>query len=102
MAKLINAPFVKVEATKYTEVSIFLSYLFIFSHALSKTEVLFDKVGFHGRDVDTIIRDLVANAIVVTKAKLRKKYEKEYVQQLFVFFDVVEVVVVHEKDKRSC
>lgn len=35
LAKLVSAPFIKVEATKFTE------------------------VGFHGRDVDQIIRDLV-------------------------------------------
>eukprot|EP00963_Diacronema_lutheri_P008740 scaffold772_cov339-Pavlova_lutheri.AAC.36 len=49
LAKLADAPFVKVEATKFTE------------------------VGFHGRDVDQIIRDLVDNAIVLQRAKLRAK-----------------------------
>jgi ATP-dependent HslUV protease ATP-binding subunit HslU len=39
LAKLANAPFVKVEATKFTE------------------------VGYVGRDVDTIVRDLVETAI---------------------------------------
>jgi ATP-dependent HslUV protease ATP-binding subunit HslU len=39
LARLANAPFVKVEATKFTE------------------------VGYVGRDVDTIIRDLVESAI---------------------------------------
>ncbi len=39
LARLANAPFVKVEATKFTE------------------------VGYVGRDVDTIVRDLVENAI---------------------------------------
>jgi ATP-dependent HslUV protease ATP-binding subunit HslU len=39
LAKLANAPFIKVEATKFTE------------------------VGYVGRDVDTIIRDLVETAI---------------------------------------
>ncbi len=39
LAKLVNAPFVKVEATKFTE------------------------VGYVGRDVDSIIRDLTENAI---------------------------------------
>lgn len=39
LAKLVNAPFVKVEATKFTE------------------------VGYVGRDVESIIRDLVENAI---------------------------------------
>jgi ATP-dependent HslUV protease ATP-binding subunit HslU len=48
LAKLADAPFVKVEATKFTE------------------------VGFHGRDVDQIIRDLVDNAIVMVKARMRR------------------------------
>ena len=39
LARLANAPFVKVEATKFTE------------------------VGYVGRDVDTIVRDLIENAI---------------------------------------
>ncbi len=43
IAKLSQAPFVKVEATKFTE------------------------VGFHGRDVDSIIRDLVEVSINLTK-----------------------------------
>ena len=49
LAKLADAPFVKVEATKVTE------------------------VGFHGRDVDTIIRDLVDNALVLTRTKMRAR-----------------------------
>lgn len=47
LAKLADAPFVKVEATKYTE------------------------VGFHGRDVDQIIRDLLDNAMVMVKQRMR-------------------------------
>ena len=39
LAKLVNAPFVKVEATKFTE------------------------VGYVGRDVDSIVRDLTENAV---------------------------------------
>ena len=39
LAKLADAPFVKVEATKFTE------------------------VGFHGVDVDVMVRDLVENSI---------------------------------------
>ncbi|KAI3438396.1 hypothetical protein D9Q98_000828 [Chlorella vulgaris] len=49
LAKLANAPFVKVEATKFTE------------------------VGFHGRDVDQIIRDLVDNAIIMMRQRLRRE-----------------------------
>lgn len=48
LAKLDNAPFVKVEATKFTE------------------------VGYVGRDVEQIIRDLVDIAIKTTKADLQK------------------------------
>lgn len=51
LAKLADAPFVKVEATKFTE------------------------VGFHGRDVDQIIRDLVDNAIVMVKARMRREQQ---------------------------
>lgn len=43
LAKLVNAPFVKVEATKFTE------------------------VGYVGRDVESIIRDLVENAVRMVK-----------------------------------
>lgn len=48
IAKLSQAPFIKVEATKFTE------------------------VGFHGKDVDQIIRDLVEIAINMTKKRLRE------------------------------
>src|SRR5688572_32194800 len=53
LARLANAPFVKVEATKFTE------------------------VGYVGRDVDSIIRDLVEAAIKNTRelemAKVRPR-----------------------------
>ena len=48
LARLANAPFLKVEATKFTE------------------------VGYVGRDVDQIIRDLVEVAIAGTRAAARK------------------------------
>jgi ATP-dependent HslUV protease ATP-binding subunit HslU len=47
LAKLAKAPFLKVEATKFTE------------------------VGYVGRDVDSIIRDLVDTAINDTRAQMR-------------------------------
>lgn len=37
----------------------------------------FTEVGFHGRDVDQIIRDLVDNAIILTKQKLRKRMQEQ-------------------------
>jgi ATP-dependent HslUV protease ATP-binding subunit HslU len=49
LAKLAQAPFVKVEATKFTE------------------------VGYVGRDVEQIIRDLVEAAIVMTRTRLRQE-----------------------------
>lgn len=48
LAKLAHAPFVKVEATKFTE------------------------VGYVGKDVESIIRDLVENAIHMVREKMRK------------------------------
>lgn len=51
LAKLMDAPFVKVEATKFTE------------------------VGYVGRDVDSMIRDLVEASIRITKqSQLDEKY----------------------------
>ena len=53
LAKLVNAPFTKVEATKFTE------------------------VGYVGRDVDSIIRELVENAIRMVKSeKMAEVYHK--------------------------
>ena len=45
LAKMMSVPFIKVEASKYTE------------------------VGFVGRDVESIIRDLVVNSISIVKAE---------------------------------
>ncbi|MCK5640256.1 MAG: ATP-dependent protease ATPase subunit HslU, partial [Gammaproteobacteria bacterium] len=49
LAKLANAPFIKVEATKFTE------------------------VGYVGRDVESIIRDLIDIAIKITREQEMKK-----------------------------
>ena len=49
LAKLAQAPFLKVEATKFTE------------------------VGYVGRDVESIIRDLVEIAIHMNRERLRKQ-----------------------------
>jgi ATP-dependent HslUV protease ATP-binding subunit HslU len=49
LARLAQAPFIKIEATKFTE------------------------VGYVGRDVEQIIRDLVDNAIHLTRERLRKE-----------------------------
>merc|ERR1712146_576312 len=49
LAKLVDAPFIKVEATKFTE------------------------VGYVGRDVEQIIRDLVEISISNNKESLKKE-----------------------------
>ncbi len=52
LAKLMDAPFIKIEATKFTE------------------------VGYVGRDVESIIRDLMEASVRVTKQKrMAEKYE---------------------------
>ena len=35
------------------------------------------EVGFHGRDVDQIIRDLLDNAVMLVKSKLRRQQTEE-------------------------
>ncbi|MBI4183985.1 MAG: ATP-dependent protease ATPase subunit HslU [Proteobacteria bacterium] len=49
LARLAQAPFLKVEATKFTE------------------------IGYVGRDVEQIVRDLVEGAIVMSRERLRKE-----------------------------
>lgn len=53
LAKLTNAPFIKVEATKYTE------------------------VGYYGRDVESMVRELVENAIGLIRKVELKNVEAE-------------------------
>ena len=59
LAKLVHAPFVKVEATKFTE------------------------VGYVGGDVESMVRDLVENAVfLVEKEKRSEVYSKAYEKAL--------------------
>jgi ATP-dependent HslUV protease ATP-binding subunit HslU len=53
LAQLVGAPFVKVEATKYTE------------------------VGYYGRDVESLVRDLVEAAVVLVRTAEREKVAEE-------------------------
>ncbi|MEZ6110392.1 MAG: ATP-dependent protease ATPase subunit HslU [Pirellulaceae bacterium] len=53
LAKLTGAPFIKVEATKYTE------------------------VGYYGRDVESMVRELVENAIGIVRERERITVEEE-------------------------
>ena len=56
LAKLARAPFLKVEATKFTE------------------------VGYVGRDVDSIIRDLVDAAMIETRERMREDVKAKALQ----------------------
>jgi len=58
LARLTGAPFIKVEATKYTE------------------------VGYYGRDVESMIRELVENAIGLVRESERKAVEAEARQRV--------------------
>jgi ATP-dependent HslUV protease ATP-binding subunit HslU len=51
LAQLVQAPFLKIEATKYTE------------------------VGYHGRDVESMVRDLVEIGISMVRAEERTRVE---------------------------
>ena len=51
LARLANAPFIKIEATKFTE------------------------VGYVGRDVESIIRDLVDTAVKMTRSKAMEQFQ---------------------------
>jgi ATP-dependent HslUV protease ATP-binding subunit HslU len=53
LAKLAQAPFIKVEATKFTE------------------------VGYVGRDVEQIVRDLIEVSLALTRERLRKEVESK-------------------------
>ena len=53
LARLTGAPFIKVEATKFTE------------------------VGYYGRDVESMVRELVENAISLVREQERQQVEAE-------------------------
>lgn len=53
LAKLTGAPFIKVEATRYTE------------------------VGYYGRDVESMVRELVENAIGLVRQQEKEKVREE-------------------------
>jgi ATP-dependent HslUV protease ATP-binding subunit HslU len=53
LAQLVGAPFLKIEATKYTE------------------------VGYHGRDVESMIRDLTEIAIGMVRQEQRQRVETQ-------------------------
>lgn len=75
LAKLMDAPFVKVEATKFTE------------------------VGYVGRDVDSMVRDLVEASMRVTKqSRLEEKY---YIADKKVEEQIIEAIIPGKKPKKA-
>ncbi len=75
LAKLMDAPFIKIEATKFTE------------------------VGYVGRDVESIIRDLMEASMRVTKQKhMDEKYEvaKDIAEE-----KIIEAIIPGSKQKAA-
>src|SRR5450432_1551492 len=58
LAQLVGAPFLKVEATKYTE------------------------VGYHGRDVESMIRDLLDSAIAMVRGEMTEAVKSSAEEQV--------------------
>ncbi len=75
LAKLVNAPFIKVEATKFTE------------------------VGYVGRDVESMIRDLVETSVHLVKEEMMKSVEK--VAREEAEKRIMTVLLADEKKKNS-
>lgn len=75
LAKLTDAPFVKVEATKFTE------------------------VGYVGRDVDSMIRDLAEASIRVTKQK--KLQEKYTIAEVLAEEKILDAIIPQKKKTQS-
>ncbi|MBR0600236.1 ATP-dependent protease ATPase subunit HslU [Clostridiales bacterium BAD-6] len=71
LAKLMDAPFVKVEATKFTE------------------------VGYVGRDVDSMVRDLVEASIRITKQK--RLQEKYFIAEEIAEEKIIEAIIPGKK-----
>lgn len=74
LAKLVGAPFIKVEATKFTE------------------------VGYVGRDVESIVRDLVENAIRMVKEEHEKRVQT---RAQVLAEDRLVTLLVHPPKKQS-
>lgn len=77
LARLTGAPFIKVEATKYTE------------------------VGYYGRDVESMIRELVENALGIVRdterERVRNKAEEKVVDRLVELLAPAPIVVEGEE-----
>ena len=75
LAKLVDAPLVKVEATKFTE------------------------VGYVGRDVDSMIRDLVETSLRIVKERMGK--DVEIVAEQNAQERILDALVAKEKGEKK-
>jgi len=75
LAKLVNAPFVKVEATKFTE------------------------VGYVGRDVDSMVRDLVENAISLVKSEYMERMKER--AKALVEDRILEILIPEPQSRKA-
>ncbi len=75
LAKLVDAPFVKVEATKFTE------------------------VGYVGRDVDSIIRDLVENAVRMVKDMQLKDVDED--AEAAAEERIIDIIINKDKPRKT-
>ena len=73
LARLVKAPFVKVEATKYTE------------------------VGYMGRDVESMIRDLAAKGFSMVKKEIEEKLAKKACENVEI--RILDLLLPGTKDK---
>lgn len=75
LSKLVKAPFVKVEATKFTE------------------------VGYVGRDVDSMVRDLIEDSIrMVRVEKMKEVYEKS---KVLADEKIIEILIPYPLKKKN-
>lgn len=77
MATLVGAPFVKVEATKYTE------------------------VGYVGRDVESMIRDLTENGVRLIKQRMKQEVRAEAEQNATERLVKLLAPAMKKKEKQS-
>jgi ATP-dependent HslUV protease ATP-binding subunit HslU len=75
LAKLVNAPFVKIEATKFTE------------------------VGYVGRDVESMVRDLVETSIRMVKLERTEKVHEQAVE--LANERIVEIIVPSSANSKN-
>lgn len=78
LAQLAQAPFIKVEASKFTE------------------------VGYVGRDVESMVRDLVEQAVSLVKAEQREKVKEKALENVYeIILDILLPPMMGKKEEIS-